>query len=432
MLRVATAVVAGKAARALARRRGGGSAFPGLVAETIAPGVLAHALADVPRGIVVVSGTNGKTTTTKMLVAVLRAHGRNVFTNPTGSNFTRGVLSEMLPQLPMSGRLAADTVVVELDEAHAMRFIAEVPPTHSLLLNVARDQLDRFAEIDHTADLLARLGAASTEGVVANADDPFVARAADAVEVPVRWFGLDASIADRLPELTEHDSRFDDAPAVHDPGPGDARLRPRDERAFDIVFDDVVVGPVTLHQRGLAAMINATAATTTARMLLGEAFDAGAAARALAEVRPPFGRGEVVEVEGQPLELVLVKNPAGFGVALSTYGSTPVATMIAINDNDADGRDVSWLYDVSFASLRERGVAFTSGIRAYDMALRLHYDDVRTERVVPDLDEALDAFVAAHPDEPKRIFCTYTAMMALRRTLAARYGLAHFGEEVPR
>ena len=321
--------------------------------------------------------------------------------------------------------------MVELDEAHAMRFIAEVPPTQSLLLNVARDQLDRFAEIDHTADLLARLGAASTEGVVANADDPFVARAADAVGVPVRWFGLDESIAHRLPELIEHDSRFDDALAVHDPGPGDARLRPRDERAFDIVFDDVVVGPVTLHQRGLAAMINATAATTTARMLLGDSFDAATTARALAEVRPPFGRGEVVEVDGQPLELVLVKNPAGFGVALSTYGTTPVATMIAINDNDADGRDVSWLYDVSFASLRDRGVSFTSGVRAYDMALRLHYDDVATDRVLPDLDQALDAFVAAHPDEPKRIFCTYTAMMALRRTLAARYGLAHFGEEVP-
>jgi len=430
VLRVATAVVAGKAVRALARLRGGGSAFPGLVAERIAPGILSQALADVPRGIVVVSGTNGKTTTTKMLVALLRAHGRDVFTNPTGSNFTRGVLSEMLPHLPVSGRLAVDTVVVELDEAHAMRFIAEVPPTHSLLLNVARDQLDRFAEIDHTADLLARLGAASTEGVVANADDPFVARAAGEVGVPVRWFGLDESIADRLPELTEHDSRFEDALAAHEPGPGDARLRPRDERVFDIVFEDLVVGPVTLHQRGLAAMINATAAATTARMLLGDAFDTATAATALAEVRPPFGRGEVVEVEGQPLELVLVKNPAGFGVALNTYGSTPVATMIAINDNDADGRDVSWLYDVSFASLRERGVSFTSGIRAYDIALRLHYDDVATDRVVPDLDAALDAFVAAHPDEPKRVFCTYTAMMALRRTLAARYGLAHFGEEV--
>ncbi len=179
MLRTAAAVVAGKTARALARRRGGGSAFPGLVAERVDPRILRRALADVRGGIVVVSGTNGKTTTTKMLVAVLRAHGRSVFTNPTGSNFTRGVLSEMLPQLPLSGRLRSDMAVVELDEAHAMHFIAEVPPTHSLLLNVARDQLDRFAEIDHTADLLARLGAASTEGVVANADDPFIARAAD-------------------------------------------------------------------------------------------------------------------------------------------------------------------------------------------------------------------------------------------------------------
>lgn len=432
MLRTATAVVAGKTVRALARRRGGGSAFPGLVAERIQPRILRQALAGIRGGIVVVSGTNGKTTTTKMLVAVLRAHGRTVFTNPTGSNFTRGVLSEMLPQLPLSGRLASDMVVVELDEAHAMRFIDEVPPTHSLLLNVARDQLDRFAEIDHTADLLARLGTASTEGVVANADDPFIARAGDAVDVPVRWFGLDESIADRLPELTEHDARFDDAATTaRPPGPGDARLRPRDERAFDVVFDDQVVGPVTLQQRGLAAMINATAATTTARLLLGAAFDAATTATALGEVRPPFGRGEVIMVDGQPLELVLVKNPAGFGVALSTYGTTPAATMVAINDNDADGRDVSWLYDVSFASLRDRGVALTSGVRAYDMALRLHYDDVATERVVPDLDEALDRFVAAHPDEPKRIFCTYTAMMALRRTLAARHGLAQFGEDGP-
>ena len=432
MLRTAAAVLAGKTARVLARRRGGGSAFPGLVAERIQPSILGRALADIPDGVVVVSGTNGKTTTTKMLVALLRAHGRRVFTNPTGSNFTRGVLSEMLPQLPVGGRLDVDMVVVELDEAHAMHFISQVPPTHALLLNVARDQLDRFAEIDHTADLLARLGASCTQGVVANADDPFVSRAARSLAVPVRWFGLDRSIADRLTELTEHDARFDDV--VHEPeyGPGDARLRPVDERELEVVFGDVTVGPVSLQQRGLAAMINAVAATTTARLLLGEAFDADVAARALAQVRPPFGRGEVVMVDGQPLELVLVKNPAGFGVALSTYGSTPVATMVAINDNDADGRDVSWLYDVSFASLRERGVALTSGVRAYDMALRLHYDDVATERVVPDLDQALDAFVAAHPEEPKRIFCTYTAMMALRRTLAARHGLAHFGEDGPR
>jgi UDP-N-acetylmuramyl tripeptide synthase len=211
-------------------------------------------------------------------------------------------------------------------------------------------------------------------------------------------------------------------------------LKPSDERTFEVVFGDGAagsgtVGPLELRQRGLAAMINATAATAMARMLLGDTFDPVASAEALRAVTPPFGRGEVVIVDGQPLELVLVKNPAGFTVALGTYGSTPVATMIAINDNYADGRDVSWLYDVSFESLRSRGVTVTSGVRGYDMALRLQYDDVPVVGVETDLDTALDAFLAHHPDEPKRIFCTYTAMMALRRTLAGRYDLPAIGEE---
>jgi len=176
-------------------------------------------------------------------------------------------------------------------------------------------------------------------------------------------------------------------------------------------------------------MINATAATSTARALLGNEFRNGAAVAALERVEPPFGRGEVIDADGQPLELVLVKNPAGFTVALSTYGNTPVTTMVAINDDYADGRDVSWLYDVSFESLRGKGVALTSGVRAYDMALRLQYDDVAVAQVEPDLDVALERFLTEYEDEPKRIFCTYTAMMALRRNLAGRYGLANFGEE---
>lgn len=432
-LRTTAAALVGKAALTATRLRGGGgSAFPGLVAERLDPGFLAHALRDVREGIVVVSGTNGKTTTTRMLVALLRAHGKTVFTNPTGSNFTRGVISSMLRELPASGRLEADYAVLELDEAHALLFCQSVPPTHALLLNVARDQLDRFAEIDHTAGLLASLAEATTHGLVVNRDDSYVARVAPAaVErgLTVRWFGVHESIADRLPELIEQDVRFGEAYVAPDPTASDGLLRPTDERSFDIVFGDDTIGPVTLQQRGLAAMINATAASTTARMLLGAAFETATVATALAEVRPPFGRGEVIMVDGQPLELVLVKNPAGFTVALGAYGSTPVATMIAINDNDADGRDVSWLYDVGFASLRESGVAWTSGIRAWDMALRLEYDDVPVDHVETDLTTALDAFLAAHPDEPKRIFCTYTAMMALRRTLAARYGLADFGEE---
>jgi len=426
------AVAAGKMARVASRLRGGGSALPGLVVERLDPRFLTQALADLPRGVVVVTGTNGKTTTTKMLVAILREHGLTVFTNPTGSNFTRGVISAMLAEIPLSGRLKADIAVLELDEAHALKFAAEVKPAHSLLLNVARDQLDRFAEIDHTAKLLAELAEQTTTGVVLNLNDSFVSRIAGRVPegVSVTYFGVDPSIADRLPELQEADVRFEDDFTPPEPTAADGLLKPHDERRFEVRFGSTDrVGPMVLKQRGLAAMINATAATSTAKALLGNEFRDVVAVAALERVEPPFGRGEVIDADGQPLELVLVKNPAGFTVALGTYGNTPVTTMVAINDDYADGRDVSWLYDVSFESLRGRGVALTSGVRAYDMALRLQYDDVTVARVEPDLDLALEHFLSAYKDEPKRIFCTYTAMMALRRNLARRYGLANFGEE---
>ena len=424
------AVAAGKVARAATRLRGGGSALPGLVVEKVDPRFLTHALADLPRGVVVVTGTNGKTTT-KMLVAILREHGLIVFTNPTGSNFTRGVISSMLAEIPMSGRLRADIAVLELDEAHALKFADAVKPTHALLLNVARDQLDRFAEIDHTATLLAELAQQTTTGVVLNIDDSFVSRIAERVPdgVSVTYFGVDPSIADRLPELQEADVRFGDEFTPPRPTAADGLLKPHDERSFEVRFGSERVGPLVLKQRGLAAMINAAAAMTTAKALLANDFRDVDAVVALERVEPPFGRGEIIDADGQPLELVLVKNPAGFTVALGTYGNAPVTTMVAINDNYADGRDVSWLYDVSFESLRDRGVALTSGVRAYDMALRLKYDDVAVAEVEPDLEAALERFLTAYRDEPKRIFCTYTAMMTLRRRLAAKYGLAKFGED---
>lgn len=440
MIRSSVAIAAGKLARGASRLRGGGSALPGLVTERIHPRILADTLANLPGGIVVISGTNGKTTTTKMLVALLRAHGQRVFTNPTGSNFTRGVISSMLGELPLSGRLEADWAVLELDEAHALHFAAAVAPTHALLLNVARDQLDRFAEIDQTAQLLTRLAEQTTRGVVLNVDDSFIARIRGRVPegVHVSWFGVDPSCADRLPELQEADVRVADADgAAALPSSADTSLLLlHDERSLTVTGSNAAgegrdVGPFTLQQRGLAAMINATAATAMARAVLGEDFNPGVAATALAGVTPPFGRGEVIDIDGSPLELVLVKNPAGFTVALGTYGNEPVQTMIAINDDYADGRDVSWLYDVSFESLREQGVALTSGVRAWDMALRLQYDDVPVATVESDLDLALVRFLDEHQGAPTRIFATYTAMMHLRRRLAARYGLARFGEEAP-
>ena len=329
-------------------------------------------------GIVVVTGTNGKTTTTKMLAAVMTAHGKRVFTNPTGSNFTRGVISAMLKDVSLAGRLDADVAVLELDEWHALQFAKVVKPTHALLLNVARDQLDRFAEIDTTARLLTTLATQTTEGVVLNRDDSFVARVrADLPEgLPVRYFGIDPAVADDLPSLQEADVRAGDAVAVPPPPPATACSTRTTSGASRCASVRRPSARSRCEQRGLAAMINATAATTMARMLLGDGFSEAASLEALARVTPPFGRGEVIDADGHPLELVLVKNPAGFTVALGTYGSEPVTTMVAINDDYADGQDVSWLYDVSFESLRGHGVALTSGVRAYDMALRLDYDDV--------------------------------------------------------
>ena len=142
----------GKAVRAASRlAHGGGSAFPGKIVERIDPQFLSRTLAQLPLGVVLVSGTNGKTTTTRMVASMLQSLGLKVFTNPTGSNFTRGVVSSLLAEVSLSGKLDADIAVLELDEAYAVHFVKQVPPDYCLLLNVMRDQLDRFGEIDNTA-----------------------------------------------------------------------------------------------------------------------------------------------------------------------------------------------------------------------------------------------------------------------------------------
>ena len=148
--------ILGKTVRHVAKLRGGGSALPGLVVEKIDPNFIKDTLASLPLGVVVISGTNGKTTTTKMVVELLEGQGLKVFTNKTGSNFTRGVAAALLGEVDIKGRLHADVAVLELDEAHAVHFVNKIPPNYSLILNVMRDQLDRFGEIDHTASLLRK------------------------------------------------------------------------------------------------------------------------------------------------------------------------------------------------------------------------------------------------------------------------------------
>ena len=217
-------VTLGHAARLAARLRGGGSggtAFPGLVMERTDPGFLARTLSRLPRGVVVVSGTNGKTTTTKMVVQLLREQGLKVFTNRTGSNFVRGVLASLLTEVDAAGNLDADIAVLELDEAHAVHFVAQVRPRACLLLNVMRDQLDRFGEIDYTASLLHSIAKATSDVVVLNGDDPRLAAPAFLEGVTARVVSFGAGESLRSLFLSDDDLRTGLAsPRSHGEGPG--------------------------------------------------------------------------------------------------------------------------------------------------------------------------------------------------------------------
>jgi UDP-N-acetylmuramyl tripeptide synthase len=188
----------------------------------------------------------------------------------------------------------------------------------------------------------------------------------------------------------------------------------------DFEYDGATV-TTAMKLRGVYNIFNAAAAMTLARSIAGSGntpTDHDGLLRALSKVAPAFGRGESLTVDGLPLELVLVKNPSGFRLGLKSFPAGGYATMVAINDNYADGRDMSWLWDVEFDSLRDGGVDQVTGSRAYDMALRLQYDDVAVGAVNTEIAPALAAFIRDAKDKPKRVFCTYTAMLAIRRELS--------------
>ena len=409
-------VLVGKLVRSASKLRGGGSALPGLVVEKIDPDFIRRTLSTLPMGVAVVSGTNGKTTTTKMVVELLQSQGLKVFTNRTGSNFTRGVAAALLGEVDLRGRLDADVAVLELDEAHATHFVKLIQPRYSLLLNVLRDQLDRFGEIDKTTRLLETIARATTETVVLNREDPRVAGIAGSLSSQrAVYFGLDASLRSTFPNDDEMRGSLAEALAATQAADVVLERVGEADAAFRV---DGNVRSTGLKLRGVYNIFNAAAALALARTIAGPEADSDALFTALANVEPAFGRGESLTVNGQPLELVLVKNPSGFRLGLKSFAAHGWSTMIAINDNYADGRDMSWLWDVDFESLAGSGVDMVSGVRAYDMALRLKYDDVPVRTVEPDIDSALKAFIAGADTGPMRIFCTYTAMLAVRRELS--------------
>jgi UDP-N-acetylmuramyl tripeptide synthase len=481
-------IALGKLIQKAARLKGGsGSAFPGLVVEKLEPDFAVRVLEGLPYGVVVISGTNGKTTTTKIVAELLQAQGLRVFTNATGSNFMRGVIASLLSQMTLLGKLDADIAVLELDEAHAVHFVQKIAPRFALLLNVMRDQLDRFGEIDHTADLLALIARHTTEAVVLNREDNRLARFAEREELLASrarlvFYGLAPELTERFPQDDELyadefgswdpeppegvlDAPFVDgvpaavpaapapapaAPAAPAPAAPAASAAPAPApakpaalvtlEALEGLTATYALGGVShrtpLELRGIYNAYNAAAALALVRTIgdasslrpapaLAPISDAQLVER-LATVQSAFGRGESFVVEGQSFEMLLVKNPGGFRLALESFEAQGFDTMIAINDEYADGRDMSWLFDVSFSVLAHEGVAMLSGTRAWDMALRLRYDEVPFGAVDTQLDQALDTFIQGSV-RPMRLYCTYTAMLQCRSHLSRYTSVSKVG-----
>ncbi|MDO4898995.1 MAG: Mur ligase family protein, partial [Rothia sp. (in: high G+C Gram-positive bacteria)] len=223
--------LAGQGIRYATKLRGGGSAFPGLVMEKLHPQFVSEELAKLPLGVVVVSGTNGKTTTTKMVVQLLESQGLKVFTNRTGSNFVRGVAAALLGEMSLTGKLGADIAVLELDEAHAVHFVKMVKPRYSLLLNVLRDQLDRFGEIDTTRRMLSTVAGATSGTVVLNREDPRIRSLAEVAQpgAKVSYFGLSEKLRSLFPS--------DDEMRSTTPGQDGGRLAPELPAASVVLKD---------------------------------------------------------------------------------------------------------------------------------------------------------------------------------------------------
>jgi UDP-N-acetylmuramyl tripeptide synthase len=363
----------------------------------------------------------------------------------------------------VSGRLNADIAVLELDEAYAVHFVRQVKPRFSLLLNVMRDQLDRFGEIDNTARLLSQVAKATTGTVVLNREDRRIADLATCVPegTAVRYFGLSDDLKSAFPsdddlhsdadvddhEVITSDDRSSfaedgvDKPAEGIDVSGAGLMLPMGTPVADVTLVSVarqyaqfemdgVTSGTSVKLEGLYNLFNAAAALTVVRAVQRSSdteheADNQALLASLSTVTPAFGRGEIIDFRGTPVELVLVKNPMGFRLALQSFEAQGYDTMVVINDEFADGRDMSWLWDVDFTSLRQEGVAVVSGVRAWDMALRLEYDQVPVSQVDTDPSHALEHLLADATDaadgtsvRPKRIYCTYTAMLKLRSCLA--------------
>ena len=449
-VRLSAAIALGKVTATLSRRlqQGGGTTMPGRVARAVEPRVVPLLSDRLRHGTVIVAGTNGKTTTARLLAHIMTGIGLHPVHNRAGANLAAGIASALVEHADVWGRPAGDIGVFEVDEATVPRVVPHLAPRVAVFTNLFRDQLDRYGEIDHIAALWRAAGNTLPRDavLVANGDDPLVYEAIR--DLPGRHitFGIDDD-RHALPAMehtaearycyrcgTPYEYRFTyygHMGSYRCPGCGVARP------ALDVAARDVALaGPdgatftvavaatgqtirVTTALPGLYNVYNILAAAAAALHLGASLQQVGDAVGSFA---PAFGRAERIAVGGVELRMLLSKNPAGFNEVLRTVlsGGPLSVVLIAINDNIADGRDVSWLWDVDFEALVGRAEhVVVSGLRAEDMALRLRYAGLPDEAVdvQSEYESALQSALRRAGGHPLFVLPTYTAMLALRDVL---------------
>jgi UDP-N-acetylmuramoylalanine-D-glutamate ligase len=393
------AVAVGRITRFLIRivRRGGGSAFPGTVASLIAPNLLKDAIASSRKGLVVISGSSGKSSTTQVLVALLRAHGYKVFTNPSTANIKQGFFAAILQFGDYRGHIDADFVVLEWDEGHGAALVDSLRPELAVLTNVYSDQLDRFVDPELVVEKLKKIYEHSEKSVV-NVNDRNLTQFVDSAKVT--GFGLSSAIEPQpIYALNFGASPFIE-PAVQVTGIG-SQLVQLKVGEHQLEFKTNADAP---HQA-----LNLAAAVTALLKLIEPDWEL--VSRTISELPPVFARDEIATIRGKDVRFLLCLNPTSFTHSLSEISDLTSPLMIMAG---SDIHDPSWLWTVDFSKLKR--VAVVAGRNANDLALRLIYQGVQVDKIILEVDKAAEEFFSLEGPSPTVLFSA-DAMRRTRRHL---------------
>lgn len=410
-MRFVIPILVGRILRALARARGGGSAYPGYIVLKLVPDFLQHVTEQFPNGVVFVLGSNGKSTTTHMISDIVRAHGLRVFTNPSGANLPQGIASALLSEVSLTGSLKADIGILEVDEAFAVELAGILSPSTVTMLNVQVDQLYRFFETERVADMMLDTAALSSRTVITNRDDQFLDAYAGVDGQRVLRFGASAEVVAAAPNGLQNADDFDRQAAQ--PNTAESEVTAHTGDGATIHFDGVDIS-VRLPARGLHYAVDAAAATATASAALGTQFRAEAVTKAFGTMKPAYGRGERLPIAGESAEFTMFKNAASLQLNLDALPDHPEQVLLAIDEGTPD---ISWIYDIDFSKLDH--VDVVSGDKAWQIAIALEHAGVRIGTVEPDVEAAIARMqqLGSTTTGTKNFIVNYEIMMIARKAL---------------